>query len=62
MSVGNINILFNLWALNMEKHNEFGPFTLYEQMYLAIDNIKHGNAPWKILHDILCWQTWPKGT
>jgi Plavaka transposase len=47
MSAGNINILFDLWALSMSKHEEFGPFSSYEQMYSAIDNIKHGDVPWK---------------
>ena len=46
MSAGNINILLDLWALNMEKHNDLGPFSSHESMYSAIDNIKHGDAPW----------------
>lgn len=47
MSAGNINILLDLWALSMAKHDDLGPFSSYENMYFAIDNIKHGDAPWK---------------
>ena len=47
MSAGNIDILLDLWALSMEKHEDFGPFSSYESMYSAIDAIKHGDAPWK---------------
>ena len=47
MSAGNINALLDLWALNMAKHNDMGPFSSYEHMYRTIDNIKHGYAPWK---------------
>lgn len=47
MSAGNINILLDLWALNMAKYDDLGPFSSYEHMYSAIDNIKHGDAPWK---------------
>lgn len=47
MSAGNINTLFDLWALQMAKHDDVGPFSSYEQMYAAIDNITHGDVPWK---------------
>ncbi|KAF8802194.1 hypothetical protein BYT27DRAFT_7226532 [Phlegmacium glaucopus] len=47
MSAGNIDVLLDLWALNMAKHDDLGPFSSYEHMYATIDNIKHGDAPWK---------------
>ncbi|KAF8808375.1 hypothetical protein BYT27DRAFT_7222884 [Phlegmacium glaucopus] len=47
MSAGNVDILLDLWVLNMAKHDDLGPFTLYEHMYATIDNIKQGDAPWK---------------
>ena len=47
MSVGNIDILLDLWALNMAKHDDLGPFSSYEHMYSTIDSIKQGDAPWK---------------
>ena len=47
MSAGNIDTLLDLWALSMEKHDDFGPFSSYDNMYSAIDDIKHGDAPWK---------------
>lgn len=47
MSAGNIDTLLDLWALNMSKHDDLGPFSSHEEMYSAIDTIKHGDAPWK---------------
>jgi hypothetical protein len=47
MSAGNIDILLDLWALNMAKHNDCGPFSSYEHMYRTIDNIEKGDVPWK---------------
>ncbi|KAF8806107.1 hypothetical protein BYT27DRAFT_7224463 [Phlegmacium glaucopus] len=47
MSAGNIDILLDLWALNIAKHDDLGSFSSYEHMYATIDNIKHGDAPWK---------------
>ena len=47
MSAGNIDILLDLWALNMAKHDDLGPFSSYEHMYSTIDSIKQGDAPWK---------------
>jgi hypothetical protein len=47
MSAGNINLLLDLWALNMAKHDDVGPFSSCEHMYSVIDNIKHGDVPWK---------------
>ena len=47
MSAGNIDILMDLWALNMAKHDDLGPFLSYQQMYATIDNIKQGDAWWK---------------
>ena len=47
MSAGNINALLDLWVLNMAKHDDMVPFSSYEHMYHTIDNIKHGDAPWK---------------
>jgi len=44
MSAGNIDILMDLWALNMAKHDDLGPFLSYQQMYATIDNIKQGDA------------------
>ena len=31
----------------MAKHDDMVPFSSYEHMYCTIDNIKHGDAPWK---------------
>ena len=31
----------------MAKHDDWAPFSSYEQVYGTIDNIKHGDAPWK---------------
>ena len=47
MSARNINILLDLWALNMAKHDDVGSFSSCEHMYSVIDNIKHGDVPWK---------------
>ena len=47
MLEGDLDILMDLWALSMAKHDDLGPFDLYEQMYSAIDAMKHGDAPWK---------------
>ena len=47
MSARNINILLDLWALNMAKHDYVGPFSSCEYMYSVIDNIKHGDVLWK---------------
>ena len=47
MLEGDLDILMDLWALSMAKHDDLGPFDLYEQMYSAIDATKHGDAPWK---------------
>lgn len=44
MSAGNINILLDLWALNMAKHDDLGPFSSYEHMYATINSIKLGDA------------------
>lgn len=31
----------------MAKHDDLAPFSSHEDMYFLIDNIKHGDAPWK---------------
>ncbi len=49
MSQGNIDELMELWTLTMLKHNDFGPFKNYSEMYKMIDGIKQGSAPWKCL-------------
>ncbi|KAF8808689.1 hypothetical protein BYT27DRAFT_7222819 [Phlegmacium glaucopus] len=47
ISAGNIDILMDIWALSMAKHDDLGPFSLYQHMYSTIDSINDGNAPWK---------------
>ncbi|KAF8807978.1 hypothetical protein BYT27DRAFT_7223733 [Phlegmacium glaucopus] len=47
MSAGNIDILMNIWAFSMAKHDNLGPFSSYQHMYSTIDSINDGNAPWK---------------
>lgn len=47
MSAGNIDTLLDLWALNMAKYDDCGPFSCYEHMYSTIDEIEKGDAPWK---------------
>ncbi|KAF8811058.1 hypothetical protein BYT27DRAFT_7278824 [Phlegmacium glaucopus] len=47
MSAGNIDILMDIWALSMAKHDDLGPFSSYQHMYSTIDSINDGNAPWK---------------
>ena len=47
MSAGNIDILLDLWALNMAKHDKLGLFSSYEHIYANIDGIKQEDAPWK---------------
>ena len=47
MSAGNIDELLEIWALNMAQADDLGPFSMYEQMYGAIDSISFGDAPWR---------------
>ena len=47
MSAGNIDILLDLWALNMANFDNCSPFSSYEHVYKTINDIKHGDAPWK---------------
>ena len=54
MLEGDLDILMDLWALSMAKHDDLGPFDLYEQMYSAIDAMKHGDVG-RILHLFLWW-------
>ena len=55
MSAGNVDILLDLWALSMAKHEDCAPFSSYEQVYRTIDDIKHGDAPWKSFTTSFCW-------
>ncbi|KAG5640131.1 hypothetical protein DXG03_000990, partial [Asterophora parasitica] len=40
MSATNIDELFDLWALSMTEHDDFGPFSSYKHMYEAINATK----------------------
>lgn len=55
MSAGNIDILLDLWELSMAKHNDYAPFSSYKEVYKTIDDIKHGDAPWKSFTTSFRW-------
>jgi hypothetical protein len=54
MSAGDIDELMDIWATSKaiddsdsDDSDEFSPFSSHEHMYATIDEIKHGDAPWK---------------
>lgn len=47
MSAGNINILLDLWAATLLKHNEPPPFANAADMYETIDSTPLGDIPWQ---------------
>ncbi|KAI0028625.1 hypothetical protein K488DRAFT_80584 [Vararia minispora EC-137] len=46
MSGDGISYLMELWAFEMLKHDDFGPFSNADHLYTTIDAIKHGDVPW----------------
>jgi Plavaka transposase len=44
MSAGDVDELMDIWAI---KDDDLAPFSPHEHMYATIDEIKHGDAPWK---------------
>ncbi|KAG2112034.1 uncharacterized protein F5147DRAFT_744677 [Suillus discolor] len=67
MSAGNINILLDLWAATLLKHNNKLPFADCRDLYKTIDSTPVGNVKWqsfkvqytgeKPAHDVLPWMT-----
>lgn len=47
MSAGNINILLDLWAATLLKHNEPPPFASAADMYETIDSTPLGDIAWQ---------------
>jgi Plavaka transposase len=47
MSAGNINILLDLWAATLLKHDEPPPFADAADMYETIDSTPLGDIPWQ---------------
>jgi hypothetical protein len=47
MSAGNINILLDLWAASLLKHEEPPPFASATDMYETIDSTPLGDIPWQ---------------
>ena len=48
MSAGDVDKLMDIWATLKDVDNdEISPFSSHEYMYTTIDDIKHGDAPWK---------------
>ena len=46
MSVGNINILLDLWLTSLFKHGDQPPFTSHWDLYDTIDVTPLGDVPW----------------
>ena len=47
MSAPNINILLDLWASTLLKHNEPPPFANHTDLYNTIDSTPLGDVPWQ---------------
>ena len=47
MSVLNINILHDLWASTLLKHNESPPFANHMELYNTIDSMPLGDVAWQ---------------
>ena len=47
MSAPNINILLDLWASTLLKHNELPPFSNHIDLYNTIDSMPLGNVAWQ---------------
>ena len=47
MSVGNINILLDLWLTSLFKHGDQPPFTSHWDLYDTIDVTPLGDVPWE---------------
>ena len=47
MSAGDIDELMDIWANSKAVDDEISPFSSHEHMYATIDEIKHGDVPWK---------------
>jgi hypothetical protein len=69
MSAGNINILLDLWAATLLKHNNKPPFADCRDLYKTIDSTLVGDIKWqsfkvqytgeKLAHNILPWMDQP---
>ena len=46
MSAGNIDILLDLWAASLFKHNDQPPFASHQDLYGTIDATPLGDVPW----------------
>ncbi|KAG1867264.1 hypothetical protein DFJ58DRAFT_714463 [Suillus subalutaceus] len=67
MSVGNINILLDLWAATLLKHNDKPPFADSRDLYKTIDSTLVGDVKWqsfnvrytgeKPAHNVPPWMT-----
>ncbi|PBK70781.1 hypothetical protein ARMSODRAFT_987857 [Armillaria solidipes] len=53
MSQRDIDELMDLWALDLQKHNDDAPFDNHQALYNAIDEICVGSAPWKCFQTII---------
>ena len=51
MSAQDVDELMDIWATSKAVHDsdddKISPFSSHEHMYATIDEIKHGDAPWK---------------
>ncbi|KAI0316533.1 hypothetical protein OF83DRAFT_1172820 [Amylostereum chailletii] len=47
MSAGDIDYLLELWAMDMDRYGDTGPYASFRHLYKTIDAIKHGDAPWQ---------------
>ncbi|KAH9994306.1 hypothetical protein BJV74DRAFT_877659 [Russula compacta] len=47
-SEGNINKALNMWATTVMEFGHDAPWKNATQLYQTIDNIQHGDAPWKL--------------
>ncbi|KAI0314791.1 hypothetical protein OF83DRAFT_1165069 [Amylostereum chailletii] len=47
LSAPDIDWLLELWAFDMARHNDTGPFSSVADVYETIDRIEDGDAPWK---------------
>ena len=47
MSGGDIDILLNLWAASLARHDDDPPFRSHEDIYNTIDSTPLGDVPWE---------------
>ncbi|KAI0313865.1 hypothetical protein OF83DRAFT_1208258 [Amylostereum chailletii] len=47
MSASDIDYLLELWAMDLDRFGEPGPYASYRHLYKTIDNIKHSDIPWQ---------------